>query len=119
MKLIAIVLLLSVLITPALADEVLRLYRKAEARLELAVDHGRRCKHEIKVTGKEQDDCDAFAGAAVGWRNASRELKEKVNMDSERLLQKLYDGDIDSYYRLLDELNSILDYLEAHREAVR
>jgi len=119
MKLIAIILLLSVLITPALADEVLRLYRKAETRLELAVDHGRLCKEEIRIKGEEQDNCETFGGAAVGWRTASRELRAKVNMNSERLLQKLYDGDIDSYYRLLDELNSILDYLEAHREAVR
>jgi hypothetical protein len=119
MKLIAIILLLSVLSTPALADEVLRLYRKAEARLELAVDHGRRCKQEIRVIGKEQDECDAFAGAAIGWRNASRELKGKVNMNSVHLLGQLDKGDIGNYKRLLGELDSILEYLDAHREAVR
>ena len=119
MKPIGIVLLLSVLGTPAMADEVFRLYRKAEARLELAVDHGRRCKEEIRLKGVERDDCEAFARAAVGWRTASRELRTTANLESDRLLGQLDDGDINNYYGLLDELNSILEYLEAHREAVR
>ncbi len=119
MKLIAIIFLLSVLSAPASADELLRLYRKAEARLELAVDHGRRCKEEIRGKGEEQDNCEIFASAAIGWRAASRELRAASHMNSDRLLGQLNEGDIDSYYRLLDELNSLMDYLEAHREAVR
>ncbi len=119
MKPIAFVLLSSFLSAPAPANEIIRLYRQAEARLELAVDHGHRCKKEIRVNGREQDDCEAFARAAIGWRKASQELRTTANMDSNRLLLQLDEGDIDTYYRLLDELNSILEYLEAHREAVR
>ncbi len=119
MKPIAIVLLSSFLSAPAMANEIFRLYRQAEARLELAVDHGHLCKEEIRVKGREEDDCEAFARAATGWRKASRELRMVANMASNRLLLQLDEGDIDTYYRLLDELNSILEYLEAHREAVR
>ncbi len=119
MKLIGMIVLFSVLSAPAMANEVFRLYRKAEARLELAVDHGHRCKEEIRLKGEEQDDCKAFARAAIGWRTASRELRNTADMDSNRLLEQVDYEDINSYYRLIDELNRILEYLEAHREAVR